>query len=71
MQNSVNTKLLYTNIFPQSGCLIFLLNLWQKALMLWKISTSQCLKKCGTIYNHTFVCAHNTGQNGPEKKKAM
>ena len=20
MQNSVNTKLLYTNIFPQSGC---------------------------------------------------
>ena len=39
--------------------------------MLWKISTSQCLKKCGTIYNHTFVCAHNTGQNGPEKKKAM
>ena len=39
--------------------------------MLWKISMGQHLKKCGTIYNHTFVFAHNTGQNGPEKKKAM
>ena len=37
--------------------------------MLWKISMSQRLKKCGTIYNHTFGFALNTGQNGPEKKK--
>ena len=39
--------------------------------MLWKISMGQRLKKCGTIYNHTFGFALNTGQNGPEKKKAM
>lgn len=36
--------------------------------MLWKISMGQRLKKCGTIYNHTFGFALNTGQNGPEKK---
>ena len=38
--------------------------------MLWKISMGQRLKKCGTIYNHTFGFALNTGQNGPEKKKS-